>query len=437
MTPFWLSLPMHLQDGLTSFGLLLATFLVGFCLFRGFAPWSLVVALLKRFAWANALFVILIGCALGLGIGLLSQERGLRQGSAQAADKFDLIVAAPGSEITTLLATVFLQPTDLPLINGDIYSEVETHPRVSLAAPLAFGDSWQGFIVVGTTAQFLEHLTEGSIEGRFWLTKQEAVAGSAVPLEIGETFEPSHGFGDAAQVGAHAGEVFKVVGKMSATGSPWDQAILVPVEEVWAVHGLATGHAPERADQLGPPYDAAYFPGTPAVVIQAESLGSTYSLQAEFNRETDTMAFFPGAILNQLHRLMGDISEAMRLMARVTQILVTLAVLLALFILTKLFQPQMAMLRALGAPGRFVMAVVWSYATTLLAAGAVLGVLLGLISSAVLAQIVAAQTGVAIPTSFAWGEVRLVLGFVSIASLLSLIPAWATLRAPLVDVLRR
>ena len=37
-----------------------------------------------------------------------------------------------------------------------------------------------------------------------------------------------------------------IVGRMRPTGTPWDRAIVVPIEYNWSVHGLGTGHAGGR-----------------------------------------------------------------------------------------------------------------------------------------------------------------------------------------------
>ena len=70
----------------------------------------------------------------------------------------------------------------------------------------------------------------------------EAVVGAASPLEIGERFQASHGHGPEAEAGDYHPQWLTVVGRLPATGSPWDRAILVPIEHVWHVHGLADGH---------------------------------------------------------------------------------------------------------------------------------------------------------------------------------------------------
>lgn len=434
MIAVWDDLSAWQQDLAVAVALVLPVLVIFLLLFRGFAPWPLIWGLLRRYLWANIAFVLLIAVAVGMGLGLVSQERGLRTGMAKAADKFDLVIAPPGSELTMMLAAVYLRPTDAGLLDGAVYTEIATHPRVEIAAPLAFGDSVGDSPVVGSTASFVDYLSDRQIEGRGFTALYEAVIGAAVPLEIGDVVTPAHGVGAAAQTGVHEGDL-TIVGRMAPTGSPWDKAIITAVESVWDVHGLATGHAP-GANHLGDPFDAEYFPGTPAIIVRADGLSATYSLRSEFTRDAETMAFFPGAVLATLYRVMGDIRQAMSVMATVSQALVAASVLLSLAILTRLFRRQLAVLRAVGAPRRFIFAVIWGYASALLWAGATLGVGLGLIASAVLSRVISARTDVLITARLGWTELHLVLAFLLIAGVLSLWPAWRVLRGSTQDSLR-
>lgn len=432
----WLGLPVPVQDAGLFVLLLLPAGVVGILVVAGYRPFPLVAAMIWRFRWTSLLFVVLIAVSVGIGVGLIAQERGLRQGTARAADKFDLVVTAPGSEVTMMLAAVYLQPSDVPLLSGEVFDEIANHDNVELAAPIAFGDSYEGAPVVGTIAGFVRHLSSGSLaEGRMFEAHGEAVVGALVELAVGDEFEPAHGAGPSAEEGAHEGHDYTVVGRMPPSGSPWDRAILVPVEAVWEVHGLAAGHAPERAEQIGPPFDAAYFPGTPAILVRAEELWANYALRSEF-QTAETMAFFPGAVLASLHSLLGDVRQVLSIMAIVTQVLVTAGVLSGLIILMRLFARRLALLRALGAPRRFVFAVVWCYAAALINAGAILGVFVGLGATAVISRIVTARTDILIRAGLAWPELQLLAGFVSLTVLLALVPAFVTLSRPVVADLR-
>lgn len=435
MADAWASLPVAAQDALVAALLLLPGLLAGLLALRGFAPGALVGAMLWRFRGANVAFVLLIALSIAIGVGLTAQERALRQGSARAAERFDLILGAPGSEVTLMLAAVYLQPSDVPLLTGDQFAEVAADPDVALAAPIAFGDSVGGAPVVGTTAAFVSHLGGDLAEGRMFAAHEEAVVGALAPFALGDAVEPAHGTGETADEHAHGDAAYTIVGRMALTGSPWDRALLVPIEAVWEIHGLAAGHAPERGEQIGPPFDAAYFPGTPAILVRPNELWQAYALKSRYGR-ADMMAVFPGTVLAQLHGLMRDVREAMSLLATLTQGLVAAAVLAGLALLVRLFARALALLRALGAPRRFVLAVVWGYAATLLAAGAASGLALGWVAAAILSRIVTMRTEILVTARVGWAEVQLVAGFASLALLLALVPALLASRRPLLADLR-
>ena len=135
------------------------------------------------------------------------------------------------------------------------------------------------------------------------------------------------------------------------------------------------------------------------------------------------MAFFPGAVLFRLHGILGDVRRVMSALALVTQVLVAAGVLTGLALLVRLIRSRLALLRALGAPRRFVMALCWSYAGTLIALGAALGLALGWLAARILSGVLAARTEVALDASLGWGELHLVAGFASVATLLALLPA--------------
>lgn len=435
VSDFWLSLPALVQDGAILLLLLVPIAVTAALLMRRFAVGSLIAAMLWRFRWANLTFVLLIAIAVGMGAALIAQEQGIRKGTARAADKFELIISPPGSEMTMMLASVYLQPSDVPLLDGDTYTAVATHEQVEVAAPLAFGDSYDGAPIVGTTHAFAAYLSDDRIDGRSWRAPDEAIAGAASGLAVGDVLQPAHGRGDAVSDMAHD-QRLTVVGTLPRTGTPWDRAILVPVEAVWMVHGLATGHAPGNAGQIGPPFDADYFPGTPAIIVKASELWANYALHSEFNRQNETMAFFPATVLSELYRVMGDVRQAMSIMSLVTQTLVAASVLLALFILSRLFARQMALLRAVGAPGRFLVATVWGYCAILIGTGTVLGLALGQAAASVLSRFITQRTDILVQATLGWSELHLAAGFASGVLLLALIPAIAVLRQPLLENLR-
>ncbi|WP_246107384.1 FtsX-like permease family protein [Puniceibacterium confluentis] len=434
----WSSLPNDAQDAGVLAMLLLPGVLIAVWNLHGIAPGALTRSMLRRYLPVNLVFTGLVTLSVALGVGLIAQERGLRQGSARAADRFDLIVTAPGSEVTAMLTAVYLQPNDMPLLGGAQYAEIAQAEGVDFAAPLAFGDSWQGHPVVGTTAEFITHLAGGNMTGRMFAAHEEAVVGALVPLGIGDAAVPGHGMADLADAEEaahnHHDLRYRVTGKLPATGSPWDRAILVPVETVWELHGLANGHTAETAQQIGGPFAPEAFPGTPAILVKPEQLFQAYALRTQFSRG-DMMAFFPGAVLSRLHGLAGDVRQAMSLLTLVSQILVAVAILAGLILITRLFARNLAVLRALGAAPRFLLAVIWSYAATLLTLGTVLGLGLGIGAAAVLSRILTARTSIHISAAPGWAELHLAAAFLSLSLICALLPGLlAMLRPPLTDL---
>lgn len=435
MNGFWRGLSAGTQDAVILVAILLPALALGVAVCRGFRLGALLRGLLRRYLWTNLAFTALVALSVGLGVGLIAQERGLRQASARIAEKFDLIVAAPGDEVSMLMATVYLQPTDAPLLDGATYDAVSQARGAGLTAPLAYGDSWGDSPIIGSTAGFVAHLSGDLAQGRIFASADEAVIGARVPLDIGAQFTPAHGHGAGAEHDAHAGSEITVTGRMAATGSPWDRAIIVPVESVWLTHGLGNGHE-DGETHLGPPFSARYFPGTPAILVVTSDLGAAYGLRAQFSDQR-TMAFFPGAVLTRLHGLMGDVRQIMSVMSLGTQVLVAAAVMTGLIVLARLFARRFALLRALGAPGRMVFALVWAYAGVLLGVGSVIGLGVGMVAVRVISAVLSARTDLLIAPTLGWPEVHLTAACFSLALIVALAPAAVALLRPVTDDLRR
>ena len=141
MADWWDGLGAGTQDALILVAILAPGLVLGAIICRGLRLRTLLGSLLRRYPWTNLGYVALVALSVGLGVGLIAQERGLRQASARVAAKFDLILAAPGDEIAMLMATVYLQPTGAPLLDGATWDQVSRSAGAALVAPIAYGDS--------------------------------------------------------------------------------------------------------------------------------------------------------------------------------------------------------------------------------------------------------------------------------------------------------
>jgi putative ABC transport system permease protein len=416
-------------------------------------PLPLALAELRHNRAAVLAVAVLIALAVSLGVAVSAQERALRKSSAAAAEPFDVIIGMPGSQTQLVLTTVYLQPAALELVPGKVLQVLQNTPGVGFAAPIAFGDYLGTSPIVGSTAALLT--LGGSrpmAEGRSFEKVHEAVVGAHVAAKLGDVFEPAHGApgGEAAggEAHVHHGFDYTVVGRLPATGTPWDNAIIVPVEAVWVVHALPSGHsaAPagaaaehddddENAMPIGPPWLESEMPGVPAIVVKANSVGDAYRLRAELRRG-GTTAVFPAEILLDLYSTLGDARDVLAIISIAAQALVIAAVLLAVFAVIAARRQQLAVLRALGASRSFVFALVWCQVMIMIAAGALIGLGIGWFGAQAISRIVEARTGLAVAATIARPELVMVLSLMLVGALLAVVPGITSYRRPVSEGLR-
>lgn len=406
-------------------------------------PFPLLRADLRSMRFIGAFIVLLIGLAVALGVAVGAQERALRQASARAAADFPLLIGAPGSQTQLVLTAVYLQPEALPLMSGKVLTALLNDPRVADAAPIAYGDVVMGYPVIGTTARFVTRwgrLTPS--EGRPFMQEGEAVVGADVKLAIGQTVSPSHavvgashrpGVESEEEAGHRHDTTLTIVGRLPRIHSPWDCAILIPVESVWETHGLGNGHEPGE-ERLGPPF-VETIPGLPAIVVKPRGVADAYQLRAKY-RQDGSMALFPAEVLTSLYQTVGDIRDLLVLASALNNVIVFLAIMLLLVTLAGLRRKRYAVLRALGATRLYVCLVVWLTGAALVTAGCLLGLCLGWGASLGLSMLIELNTGLALQPSPGMDEALLCLGMMAMGWLMSLCVAALATRGETVSLLR-
>ncbi|HMQ94287.1 MAG TPA: ABC transporter permease [Amaricoccus sp.] len=407
-----------------------------------------VLADLRLHALGALVIVLLIASATALGMAVRIEERALRLGSARAADRFDLVVGAAGSETQLVLSSVFLQPAPLTLLNGDVLRRLSEDPRVEFAAPVGFGDSFLGYPIVGTTAEFVESLglADGGAEPLF-ASLGEAIVGACVRLDPGYEITPMHGLpGQEAE--EHDEIVYHVAGRLAPTATPWDRAILVPIEGVWKVHehgeeahdeaghdheadhdhdheGHDHAHEDHGAEaataRLGPPWPDD-LPGVPAIIVKPRSIANAYQLRGEYRTET-TLAVFPGEVLTRLYSTLGDARQILTAIAIGTQALAAAAVLLVAMAHLAQRRRQIGALRAFGAPRVAVFGVVWAELLLVVGLGVAFGVLLGYAGAKVLAIGLSRQSGIHLPVTLEASDLGFAAVLLAVAAAIAALPA--------------
>ena len=196
-----------------------------------------------RHAWARPLDAALNVLLLALGVGTIClvllfssqvEKRLLRD-----AEGIDLVVGAKGSPMQLILAGVYHldAPTgNIPLAEAE---KLGANRMVKQAIPLALGDSYRGFRVVGAPHAYAEHYGGRLAAGRLWQAPMQAVLGAEVAhatgLAVGAKFVGAHGVGEATG-DAHDEHPFEVVGVFAPSGTVLDRVILTSIESVWGMH---------------------------------------------------------------------------------------------------------------------------------------------------------------------------------------------------------
>jgi len=382
-------------------------------------PLPLVAGELRRNAAAACTIGLLIALAVALGLAVTAQERALREAASRAADRFDLIVGAPGSATQLVLTTIYLQHAPLPLLPPGTLAQVARLPGVADAVPVIVADSFRGYPVVGTDAAFAG--SAGLREGRMFAAPNEAVVGAEVALSRSSAVRPQHGSPGENVLEAHDHDLaLTVVGRLAPQGTPWDRAIVVPVEAILEMH--------ERGGEGA----AAPFP---AIVVKPRGVVDAYRLRAQL-RTQGMLAVFPAEVLIPMYRALGDARELVEWMARGYQGIVLAAIVLALVAVVSLRRESLGVLRALGAPPAYVFLAIFLQCIALMAAGIAAGAPLALLLCRALSALVAARTGLAVDSGLGWPEVRLLLELLAVASLLSALPSLLALRLSALRLLR-
>ncbi len=379
-----------------------------------------------RRSWGGALALALVLAFAGsLSPAVSMMERSIRSGMARSADAFDLLIGAKGSAVDLVLGTVYLQSEPLSLLPPETLEEVKAHGGIRWAAPLAFGDRWREYPIAGSSSELV---TLGSrrplASGRMFLNPGEAVVGAGVPLKEGDSFAPSHGSVAEALLDEDGGSArahehrFQVVGRMPATGTPWDRAIVVPIEALWSMHDGGRGEG--RCS---------------AVVVKPVTVADAYRLRTALNTDS-TQAVFSGEVLTRLFVMLEEMHDVMLLLASGAQAAALAAALVSGFFAVAMRVKALALLRALGASHGFLALSVWLMVSGILLAGCALGLGLGWLMASAASSWIQAETGVALTVSLSAKECLTALGAAGCGCLAAFLPAWFACRKTAGELLR-
>lgn len=403
---------------------------------------SFVWASLKSRALSCALSIFLTAFGVMLAVLILQFGHHIQNRLTSDGQGIHVVVGAKGSPLQLVLSSVF--HIDMPTGNipYDVAQKWMKHPQVKKAIPLALGDNWRGFRIVGTTTAYMDHYGAKISEGRTWNKPFEAVAGSSLGLSVGAEFTGAHGLMEGGH--EHEKEKYKIVGTLSPTGTVLDRLILTSLDSVLKIHGLeGIEHTEHSHHEEYDAHDHAHHddhetagePEITALLLTTKSPVASINLPRSINRESQLQAASPAIEMARLTAALGLGSKSFSLLSGLLIIIAALSIFAGLAGSLENRMADLAVLRALGYSKARLMRLIVAEGMIIVMTGMGLGLLMGLGAYSFLSDIIAPLSASRSGVHFTSGMIWLSLGILLTGLLASAIPGMRAARANPVTLL--
>lgn len=435
---------------------------------------KLTTAYLKFRKLGTFLNVLLLGLGMATIVVLMLFSEQLEKNLQSNLKGVDLVVGAKGSPLQLILSSVFHIDSPTGNISVSEADALKTHPMIAEIIPLALGDSYEQYRIVGSSPALLEHYEASFDSGRIWQADLEVVVGAEVAkqsnITIGDIVISAHGIGGG---GAHGDHPLEVVGILEPAGTVVDRLIIMDVKTVWAVHGMhgdvhgSANDVLEHDDVHGEDehhHDEAHHDATlrddpvtvarevdhaeeklhdaekgleyTSLIVKYKTPIAAATLPRYINSETNMQAAAPVFQTARLLNLLGTGIDAFRAFAMVLIAVASLGVFIALYNAMKERAYDLAMMRTMGASRLFLVWQVILEGIVLSVLGALLGLLLGHLSAEILGRVLDDSQGIGLSGfMFSMNELWLVIMAVGIGTVASAIPAIVAYRTDIAQTL--
>jgi len=409
---------------------------------------GLAIAYLRDRALTTLLNVLLLGLAVATLVLLLTFSTQIGDRFERDAAGVELVVGAKGSPLQLILSSLYQLDAPTGNVPLDSLARLRRDPAVALAVPLALGDSFRGFRIVGTEPAYLALYEARLTRGEMFGEPGDAVIGAEVArrlgMDLGQQFLGSHGLASEG-AGEHDLAPFRAVGVLEPTGSVIDRLIIVSVESVWSAHGIVPGqsgahggHVAHEEETAGEGAAPAMEPEITAILVKYRNAFGAVRLPGIINRETNLQAAAPAVETARLLSLLGAGVEGARLFAWLLALTGGLSIFVALLQAATAREGELALLRVMGATRLKVFGTILTEGLLTAGAGCVLGlapghlVLVGAVRSFDRLRDIGIDPWHPHP-----GELAIVAGVLAVGVVAALIPALRVFRADLAVTLAR
>lgn len=337
---------------------------------------SLALKSLRHKPLSTAINLLLMAVGIAMMTFVLSASQQLEEHALRDAQGIDLVVGAKGSPLQLILSSVY--HIDIPTGNIPLtaQAQLQQNRMVKKVIPLALGDSYSGFRIVGTTQDYVGHYNGAPASGKMFEAPMQAVLGAQVAaktrLAPGGQFTGAHGIAGGGD--SHGDAPFTVVGILKPTGTVLDRLILTSVESVWHMHEVEHGIDPSDKEEKAAMDEERELT---ALLVQYATPLAAAMMPRAINSQSELQAAQPAFESAKLFRMLGVGVDVLRAIATIMLASAALSMLAALYNALEERRADMAILRTLGAPPVKLFLLLLAEGLSLALAGAALGWIIG------------------------------------------------------------
>jgi putative ABC transport system permease protein len=288
-----------------------------------------------------------------------------------------MVAGAKGSPLQLILSTIYHVDYPTGNISYDEAKRLGKNPLVARTIPIALGDNYKGYRIVGTTADYAA-LYGGTLQtGALWAADFEVTIGAKTAevtgLKVGDRFAGVHGFIETDHT--HGEHQYMVTGIFERTGTVLDQVILTNIGSVWRIHEHGEDDGHEESEGAVAAQDEKGKEITALLVFYRNAMGAI-SLPRYVNQNTGMQAASPAIELNRLFSLMGASIQTISLIACLIIFISGLSIFVSLLNAMKERKYELALIRVMGGSKLRIFALVVTEGLMVAVTGFFIGIVL-------------------------------------------------------------
>lgn len=359
--------------------------------------------------WTLFLNVLLVAFGTGILTILLLGMTQVGQKLKGNAEGIDLVVGAKGSPLQLILSSVYFVDFPTGNITVDDAEQLAKNPMVKRAVPLALGDNYEGFRIVGTDTGYVSLYNLQLAQGKIWQKDFEIVIGSEVArlkkLTVGDKIYGAHGL--TSKEDLHAERANTITGILKPSGKSIDNLVLTSIPSIWAMHDIHEDGKKEITSLL----------------IQYRSHMAIVIFPLLVNKSTSMQAASPAKESARLFSLIGVGVDTLQWFAFSLMSIACISVFVSLYNALRERMYDLAIMRITGASQRAIFLIVMIEGVLITCAGSMIGMLAGHIGLQLIGFFQESSQAKITGLFFMREEGFLLLGGMLVGILASVIPA--------------